>query len=153
MNTDENAAVMLEILRVIEHRELDRLPDLFHPELEFHWPPGLPYSGEFRGPSLGQMNELFAATWMPLQPTPETRRMDPRVVATGEDGRVVVHYVWRGQAADGQRFETETLADYKVRDGRLVRAQMFYYDLPGMIAFLREAGMAPETSPALSAAE
>lgn len=153
MNAEDNAAVMLEILRVIEHRELDRLPDLFHPELEFYWPPGLPYSGEFRGAALAHMNELFAATWMPLQPTPESRRMDPRVVATGDDGRVIVHYVWRGQAPDGSRFETETLADYKVRDGRLVRAQMFYYDLPAMIAFLGAAGVGAAPAQALSAAE
>jgi uncharacterized protein len=62
--------------------------------------------------------------------------MNPRVVAADENGRVVVNYVWKGLDAKGRRFETETLADYQVRDGRLARAQMFYYDLPGMIAFL-----------------
>jgi ketosteroid isomerase-like protein len=134
-----NASIVLEVLRAIEERHLDRLPALFHPEIEFHWPPGLPYSGDFKGPTVALMNERFAATWMPLQPTAETRQMNPRVLGTHADGRVIVHYLWKGLDAHGRRFATETLADYQVRDGRLARAQMFYYDLPGMIAFLGRA--------------
>lgn len=65
--------------------------------------------------------------------------MNPRVVATSDDGHVIVHYIWKGLDSKGRRFETETLADYQVRDGLLARAQMFYYDLPGMIAFLDRA--------------
>jgi ketosteroid isomerase-like protein len=131
-----DATVVLELLHAIEERHNDRITELYHPQIEFHWPPGLPYSGDFKGPAVAEMNERFAATWMPLQPTEETRQMDPRVVATNDDGRVIVHYVWKGLDAAGRRFATETLADYQVRDGRLARAQMFYYDLPGMIAFL-----------------
>jgi len=66
--------------------------------------------------------------------------MRPRILAMGENGRVVVNYLCKGLDTKGRRFETEVLADYQVRDGRLARAQMFYYDLPGMIAFLRGAG-------------
>ena len=139
MSAQKNADVVMQILHAIEDRQLDRLPSLLHPEIEFHWPPGLPYSGDFKGPSVAEMNERFAATWMPLQPTEETRRMNPRVVATNDDGRVIVHYLWKGLDANGRRFATETLADYQVRDGQLARAQMFYYDLPGMIAFLDRA--------------
>jgi uncharacterized protein len=62
--------------------------------------------------------------------------MNPRVVATSDDGHVIVHYIWKGLDTEGRRFESETLADYQVRDGQLARAQMFYYDLPGMISFL-----------------
>jgi ketosteroid isomerase-like protein len=136
MSPQENAELVIELLHMIEQRQLDRLAAFYHPEIEFHWPPGLPYSGDFAGPAVADMSERFAATWMRLQPTEETRRMNPRVVATGEDGRVIVHYVWKGRDAKGRQFETETLADYLVRDGRLARAQMFYYDLPGMLAFL-----------------
>jgi ketosteroid isomerase-like protein len=123
-------------LHAIEERRNDRIAELYHPQIEFHWPPGLPYSGDFKGAAVAEMNERFAATWMPLQSTEETRRMNPRVVATNDDGRVIVHYIWKGLDAAGRRFATETLADYQVRDGRLARAQMFYYDLAGMIAFL-----------------
>jgi hypothetical protein len=41
---------------------------------------------------------------------------------------------------DGVAFETKTLADYQVEDGKLRRAQMFYYDLPGLIEFLKHCG-------------
>jgi hypothetical protein len=137
---DPNALVM-EVLHVIEQRQLERLAQLYHPEIEFHWPPGLPYSGDFTGAAVEEMSNRFAATWMPLQPNEETRRMNPRVVAIGESGRVVVNYVWRGLDREGRQFETEVLADYQVRDGLLARAQMFYYDLPGVIAFLDRAGI------------
>jgi ketosteroid isomerase-like protein len=141
MSAQQSADVVMRILQAIERRQLDRLPDLFHPEIEFHWPPGLPHSGDFTGSAVAEGNKRFAATWMPLQPTEETRRMNPRVLAASDDGRVIVHYIWQGQDAAGRRFATETLADYQVRDGRLARAQMFYYDLPGMIAFLESAGV------------
>jgi ketosteroid isomerase-like protein len=139
MKPQENADLVLQILHIIEQRQFDRLPDLYHPAIEFHWPPGLPYSGYFTGPTVAEMSRRFAETWLPLQPTEETRRMDPRLIAAGDNDRVVVNYLWKGLDAKGRRFETETLADYQLRDGRLVRAQMFYYDLPGMIAFLDNA--------------
>jgi hypothetical protein len=133
---DGNANLMMEMLRLIEQRQLDRLSEFYHPEIEFHWPPGLPYCGDFKGPAVMDMSKRFAATWIPLQPTEETRRINPRVLAVGENGHVIVNYVWRGEDAKGERLETEVLADYQVREGRLVRAQMFYYDLPGVIAFI-----------------
>jgi ketosteroid isomerase-like protein len=142
MTPQENAQVVTQVLRAIEDRRLERLGKLYHPEIEFHWQPGLPYGGSFSGPEVATMSEAFAQTWFPLQPDAETRRMDPRVLATGKDGRVIVNYLWRGLDPRGRRFETETLADYQVRDGRLARAQMFYFDLEGMITFLEEAGVA-----------
>ena len=66
--------------------------------------------------------------------------MNSRVLATSSQGRVIVNYVWKGLSPDGVAFETETLADYQVEDGRLRRAQMFYYDLPGLIEFLKRCG-------------
>lgn len=139
MTARSAADVVMALLHAIETRALDRVHEFYHPEVAFYWPPGLPYSGEFTGAALDDMNARFAATWLPLQPTDESRKLDARVVATGDDGRVVVHYDWKGQAPDGRRFHTETLADYQVRDQRLARAQMFYYDLRGLIAFLEHA--------------
>jgi ketosteroid isomerase-like protein len=132
--------IVMDALRAVEERQPERLAALYHPEIEFNWPPGLPYSGRFTGRAIEEMTQRFAATWVPLQPTEETRRMRPRILALGEDGRVVVNYLWKAMDTKGRRFETEVLADYQVRDGRLARAQMFYYDLPGMIDFLRAAG-------------
>jgi hypothetical protein len=46
--SQENAKLVLDVISVIEHRDPQR-PDprpvleLCHPEIEFHWPPSLPY--------------------------------------------------------------------------------------------------------------
>jgi ketosteroid isomerase-like protein len=45
MRTTENAEVMLEIFSAIERRDLQRVLDLCHADVEFHWPPSLPYGG------------------------------------------------------------------------------------------------------------
>jgi ketosteroid isomerase-like protein len=142
MMTNQAVAVVLRVLDAIEARRLDELASLYHPEIEFHWPPGLPYSGDFSGPGIMTMSQQFGATWMPLQPDAETRRLDPRVIAATDD-TVVVQYSWRGRAVDGRYFETETLAHYVVRDDRLASARMYYYDLPGLVAFLGAAHGSP----------
>lgn len=129
--------IVMDVLNTIERRDLARLPGLYHPEVEFSWPPGLPYGGVFRGSAIGEMNASFAATWGPLQPSERERRLDPRVVASS-GGDVVVNYHWRALDKAGRRFETETLAHYSVRDDRLARAQMFYFDLAGMLRYLNE---------------
>ena len=82
MSDARNAEVVLTVLRAIEERDLERLPDLYHPDIAFHWPPGLPYGGTHAGPAVAAMSDLFRATWEPLQPTPELRRMDPEVAGT-----------------------------------------------------------------------
>ncbi len=141
---NDPAALILRMLDAIEHRRLDELPGIYHRDVSFRWQPGLPYSGHFTGAGIATMSERFAATWMPLQPDAETRRLDPRVVATDADGTVIVEYCWRGVDADGLRFETDTLAHYVVCDGRLLSARMFYDDLVGLIAFLDGAKRAAQ---------
>lgn len=133
---ESNAETMLNLLAAIERRDSDLLRKLYHPNVEFYWPPGLSYSGVHKGPAVAEMSERFRLLWWPLQPTEELRSMDSRVLATGPNGRVIVNYTWKGLSPDGVRFETETLADYQVEDGQLKRAQMFYCDLPGLIKFL-----------------
>ena len=104
MNTRRDADVVMEVFQAIERRELELLPDLYHPDIEFRWPPGLPHSGDFKGDAVRAASERFEATWMPLQPTEETRQMNPRIVATSPDGRVIVHYMWKALDAKGRRF-------------------------------------------------
>jgi ketosteroid isomerase-like protein len=140
--TQHSVEIVTQVLTAVEQRRGDRLAALYHPHIEFHWPPGLPYSGSFAGAEIAQMQRRFGEVWFPLQPTEETRRMDFQVIATGDDGRVVATYVWKGIDTRGRRFETLTLADYQVRDGLFARAQMFYYDLTGLISFLEQAAAA-----------
>jgi ketosteroid isomerase-like protein len=132
---------VLDAIKSVETRDLDRLAALYDPGIAFDWPPGLPYSGHYEGRHIATMSEVFASVWQPLQQTEEERRMEPTVVATAGD-TVVVQYVTRGADAAGRRFDTPVLGRYRARDGRLVEAQMYYWDLIGLQAFIKSAGVA-----------
>jgi ketosteroid isomerase-like protein len=136
--TERNVRTILEIFREIEHRDPARPRQLQHvrPDVEFHWPPALPYGGTFRGRD--REGPTWASTWNSLQPTSSERRMDPRIVGARGD-EVVVLYHQRGLAADGARFDGEVLGLYRFRDGELSRAQMFYFDEAALVRFLEAA--------------
>jgi uncharacterized protein len=130
MNANENTEVMLGIFSAIEVRDFQRLLDLCQPDVEFLWAPSLPYAGGERG--------AWAQTWVPLQPTETERRMDPRVVAVSGD-EVVVLWQQRGVSPAGDRFDSPVLALYQLRDRKLARAQMFYFDTVEVASFLAKA--------------
>jgi ketosteroid isomerase-like protein len=138
---DENVAVMLAIFRAIEERGRDaangqRERELMQPDVEFHWPPSLPYGRSFRGAE--RDGPTWSDTWDALQPTPAERRLDPRVVAADDD-EVVILYRQRGLSAAGERYDGEVLGLYRLLDGKLARAQMFYFDEAEAVRFLAAA--------------
>jgi len=139
MNGNENIDVMLGIFSAIERRDFQRLLDFCQPDVEFLWPPSLPYAGGERG--------AWAQTWVPLQPTETERRMDPRVVAASGN-EVVVLWQQRGVSPAGDRFDGPVLALYQLRDGKLARAQMFYFDTVGVAGFLAKARAYTGAAPA-----
>ena len=136
MSAKENAQLMREIFDAIERRNAERLEQLWHPDVEFHWPPSLPYGGISRRPK--DERQSWSQTWLPLQPTEVERRMDARIVAATED-EVVVLWQQRGVSPAGARFDGPVLALYRVREGKLARAQMFYFDTTAAAAFLADA--------------
>jgi ketosteroid isomerase-like protein len=77
-------------------------------------------------------------TWIPLQPTEAERRLSPRLV-TANGNEVVVLWHQRGLSPGGERLDTEVLGMYEVRDGKLLRAQMFYFDAAAVADFLARA--------------
>jgi ketosteroid isomerase-like protein len=135
MSAKENIEVMRKVFHAIEARDLARLQELFHPQAEFHWPPSLPYGRDFYFPAQPDEGSTWAETWLPLQPTDVERRMDARVVAANDE-EVVALWRQRGVTAAGDRFDGEVLALYRLRDGKLVRAQMFYFDTVEVCRFL-----------------
>ena len=52
---------------------------------------------------------------------------------------VAVLWRQRGLSPGGERFDGPVLALYTVRDGRLARAQMFYFDTVALAEFLANA--------------
>jgi ketosteroid isomerase-like protein len=138
MSVDETVAIVLEAFRAVEERDDQRLYQLYHPEVEFHWPPSLPFGGSSRGLARESPGPAWSELWDPLQPTDAERRMDPRVVAATER-EVVVLWRQRGVSPDGDRFDGEVLGLYEVRDGKFARAQMFYFDAVAVQSFLASA--------------
>jgi len=137
MSTNEqNVEVMMEIFNGIERRDPQTRLALFHPNVQFHWPPSLPYGGSSSG--LEIEGPTWIDTWNSLQPTGAERRMDPRVVAASDD-EVVVLWWQRGVNPSGDRIDTPVLGLYQLRDRKLVRAQMFYFDTAGVLNFLAKA--------------
>lgn len=116
--------MMHEIFAAIERRDAQRFQALCHPDVEFRWPPSLPQD--------------WVGAWTPLQPTEAERRMDPRVVAAdGEE--VVVLWHQRAVGAGGARFDGEVLALYRIREGKLARSQMYFFDPEAAARFLADA--------------
>jgi len=71
--------------------------------------------------------------------------MDPRVVVANE-AEVVVLWRQRGLSPAGERFDGEVLGLYQVREGKLLRAQMFYFDTVAVANFLGKAMDRPRIS-------
>jgi ketosteroid isomerase-like protein len=140
---DRNVRVMLELFRAIEerdsnHRSGERELSFYQPDVEFHWPAALPYGGTFRGLA-GRSGTDWNTTWTPLQPTPAERRMDPQVIGADER-QVAILYHQRGASASGERFDGAVIGLYDLRDFKLARAQMFYFDEAACVRFLERAG-------------
>jgi ketosteroid isomerase-like protein len=136
---DRNVQVMLEIFHALEERDANRRNEeremaLYQSDAEFLWPPALPYGGTFRGKEAA----VWSATWNPLQPTATERKMDPRVIGA-DDHQVVILYHQRGVSPSGERFDGEVIGLYELRDFKLSRAQMFYFDEAALARFLQRA--------------
>src|SRR6516165_10766823 len=76
-----NVDVVLQTIRAVEQRDAQALFALYHPELEMHDAPSLPYGGTRSGLNdIGEDIEhhperTWLGTWGPLQPTEAERRM------------------------------------------------------------------------------
>lgn len=137
----KNVEVMLRLFRAVEAHDEQDVLDLYEPDVEFCWPPSLPYGGCGHGVRVDKPG--WGETWALLQPTDKERRMAPRVVAASDD-EVVVLWHQRGISPAKQQFDDEVLGLYQLRDGKLARAQMFYFDTAATAKFLATA-LSPET--------
>ncbi len=130
---------VLAVFAAVEQRDNDALARVCQPDVEFCWPPSLPYGGTAQG--LAGRGGGWAAYWDWLQPTAALRQLDPRVVAAAGQ-EVVVLWRQRGLTPAGESLDSQVLGLYRVRDGRLARGQMFYFDPASVSAFLARASRA-----------
>ena len=131
----ENSKTILAIFRSIEERNNAQFQSYIQPEFEIHWPLSLPYGGAFRG--FERQPHGWGATWQPLQPTEADRKMDAKIVAAQGDD-VVVLWHQRGRTPRGDSLDEEVLGLYHFREGKLARAQMFYFDTAAVARFLAQ---------------
>lgn len=140
------AEVILDVFSAIERRDAEGFVALCRPDVEFVWPPSLPYGSATTGlqdeveshPVNAGPTLTWFETWEQLQPTVESRRMDPRVVGTLSEN-VVVLWHQRGVDKAGRSIDEEVLGLYQISDFKLARGQMFYFDTTRVDAFLGEA--------------
>jgi ketosteroid isomerase-like protein len=134
-----SAEAVLAVFAAVEQRDEEAFARACQPDVEFCWPPSLPYGGTARG--LAGRGGGWAAYWDWLQPTAAQRRLDPRVAAAAGP-QVAVLWRQRGLTPAGESLDTEVLGLYEVREGKLARAQMFYFDPAAVSAFLARASRA-----------
>jgi ketosteroid isomerase-like protein len=141
-----NEALVLDMFRAVEERDVERVLEIYHPDVEFVWPPSLPgYGGTYRGPEVLDMNMAFASAWDPVQPTDETRRIEKRVIASN-DVEVVVLYHQRGIDPSGRSCDNEVVGLYRVENGKVTRLQMFYFDPEHVADFLTRSAAGRSTT-------
>ena len=132
MGTRGTDQLLMTTFKALENRDSVTLVDVFDPNVEFHWPPALPYGGVNR---IGAPEPTWISTWTPLQPTRHEREMDPVIVASSPQ-RAAVLWHQRGQKDNGMKLDTEVLGMYNIRNDKLVRCQMFYFDCEEVMRFL-----------------
>jgi ketosteroid isomerase-like protein len=132
----ESEQIVLEAFAAVDARDDERLKRISHPEASFVWPESLQPS-HFRTLQ-GKVATSWEEVWEPFQPLPEfiTRKMSPQIVASS-GARVTVLWHQRGVNRRGECLDCEVLGLYEVRDGRLYRAQMFYFDGAAVHKFLQ----------------
>jgi hypothetical protein len=57
--------IVLAAFAAVKARDERRLSELCHPQVEFHWPPSLPYGGVARGAEAARADRGWELAWQP----------------------------------------------------------------------------------------
>ena len=130
--------VVLQVFRSVEERNPQLAAEVYHDDLEFHWPRPLPYAGSSYGLKASMERRPGWAETRDRFQSESDRGLGARVIASSDD-EVVVLWHQRGRDRAGRELDTPVLGLYQVRDGKLARAQMFYFDPLAAAEFLAQA--------------
>jgi ketosteroid isomerase-like protein len=135
----ENVDVARRVFRAVEERDLQALLDCYDEDIEIREAESLPYGGVYHGHdgAIAHAAGWFDA-WGDLQ-TAEDSRLEPTFLE-GEEGTVGV--VFRHRASDPEhrsRLDGAEVGVYSIRDGKVVRSQMFHADSAAVVQFLERA--------------
>ena len=135
----DDVAVVRRLFEAVERRDRAGMLACYAQDVEIHEADVLPYGGTWRGHDGALGHALgFLAAWGRYQ-GPDEVRMDPRFWGDGA-GTVCVLFRHRAvDAARGVRLDAPEVSIYGVRDGCVVRSQMFHADSAAIARFLADA--------------
>ncbi len=140
--------VVRRLFDAVQRRDTDAVLACYAPDVEIHEAAVLPYGGTYRGHEGALAHgHGFLAAWSAFQ-GPAEIRLDPLF---WEDGEGSVCVLFRHRAFDPVRdirLDEPEVSIYQVRDGHVVRSQMFHADSARVAAFLESVqpagGRVPE---------
>ena len=130
--------VVLQVFRSVEERNPQLAAEVYHDDLESTG------RGRCRTPeaamaSRRRWNDGRDGLRRGIHSRARPNAGSARVVAASED-EVVVLWHQRGRDRVGRWLDTPVLGQYQVGDGKLARAQMFYFDPLAAAEFLATSG-------------
>ncbi len=133
--SQENVELIRSLFGGVEERDLRTYLAAWHPEVVIREPGSLPYGGEYRGlEGVRRHAAGFMQTWEALQPGDE-RKLNAIFIDAGD--HVIARWRLKARVPDGEgTLDMPMVGAYKLRDGKLVEAQMFYWDTAAVLRFL-----------------
>jgi ketosteroid isomerase-like protein len=115
-DTETTRDVIRRFYAAIGKWDEEGLRAVLHEDAELHQPPTLPYGGVYRGPDA--MLELWKNVVLPQASGPSSLEA---TIVEGDRGVVVINTSRIGEPA-------LAVEEYVVRDGRIARIRMFWFD-------------------------
>ena len=135
--SQRNVETIRSLFRGVEERDLGAYLAACDRGVVVREPGSLPYGGEYRGPeSVRWHAAAWMRTWSALQLGDE-RRLGAAFIDAGDN--VVVCWRLRARTSDGGgTLDMPMVSLYRMRDGKVVKAQMFYSDKAEVLRFLED---------------
>lgn len=145
-STPADITVITRVFDAVSARDLPALLRCYHPEVTIHECSELPYGGTYRGlEGAVEHARSFQAAWAPFMDP--NRPLRPSLTRDGE-GTVTVAFRHQARSlTSGRTLDEPEISIYQVRDGLVIRSQMFHFEPQTLCHFLsEEARSAPAPS-------
>ena len=135
----EEIDVVRRLFEAVERRDRDGVLACYADNVQIHEADVLPYGGTYSGRDGALAHAVgFLAAWRAYQ-GPEELRLDATFWGNSS-GTVCALFRHRAvDPASGTRLDAPEVGIYQVRDGRVLRSQMFHADSAALAQFLARA--------------
>lgn len=135
--TPADITVITRLFDAVSARDLAALLRCYHTEVTIHECSELPYGGTYRGlEGAIEHARSFQAAWGPFMDP--SRPLTPSLTRDGE-GTVTVQFRHQARSlASGRTLDEPEISIYQVRDGLVIRSQMFHFEPQSLCRFLSE---------------